>query len=146
MATRDLRKNSIHDDGDGSWEEMDDERTNMSTMKKRVMCLMHYPEVPRRNGPVCIEKRKRFGEDKNAFLQMTTDDNLSVIFLKITRTVRGSDYSPAIELSEQKDTLLTATGETEKYSEKQANKVWLNLSIGSQGIERKRNFDINKGQ
>ena len=42
-----------------------------------------------------------------------------------TRTVRGSDYSPAIELSEQKDKV-TATGDTEKYSEKQANKVWLN--------------------
>ena len=34
--------------------------------------------------------------------------------------------SPAIELSEQKDKLVTATGDTEKYSEKQANKVWLN--------------------
>ena len=43
-----------------------------------------------------------------------------------TRTVRGSDYSPAIEVSEQKDKLVTATGDTEKYSEKQANKVWLN--------------------
>ena len=43
-----------------------------------------------------------------------------------TRTVRGSDYSPAIKLSEQKDKLVTATGDTEKYSEKQANKVWLN--------------------
>ena len=43
-----------------------------------------------------------------------------------TRTVRGSDYSPAIELSEQKDKLITATGDTEKYYEKQANKVWLN--------------------
>ena len=43
-----------------------------------------------------------------------------------TRTVRGSDYSPAIELSEQKDKLITATGDTEKYSKKQANKVWLN--------------------
>ena len=31
-----------------------------------------------------------------------------------TRTVRGSDYSPAIELSDQKDKLVTATGETEK--------------------------------
>ena len=40
-----------------------------------------------------------------------------------TRTVRGSDYSPAIELSEQKDKLVTATGDIEKYSEKQANKV-----------------------
>ena len=47
-------------------------------------------------------------------------------FLNKTRTVRGSDYSPAIELSEQKDNLVTATGDTEKYSEKQANKVWLN--------------------
>ena len=35
-----------------------------------------------------------------------------------TRTVRGTDYSPAIELSKQKDKLVTATGETEKYSEK----------------------------
>ena len=43
-----------------------------------------------------------------------------------TRTVRGSDYSPAIELSEQKDKLVTATRDIEKYSEKQANKVWLN--------------------
>ena len=42
-----------------------------------------------------------------------------------TRTVRGSDYSPAIELSEQKDQLVTATGDTEQYSEKQANKVCL---------------------
>ena len=33
------------------------------------------------------------------------------IFMK-TRTVRGSDYSPAIELSEQKDKLVTATGDT----------------------------------
>ena len=39
---------------------------------------------------------------------------------KITRTVRGSDYSPAKELSEQKGKLVTATGDTEKYSEKQA--------------------------
>ena len=41
-------------------------------------------------------------------------------YLKKTRTVRGSDYSPAIELSEQKGKLVTATGDTEKYSEKQA--------------------------
>ena len=47
-------------------------------------------------------------------------------FIGLTRTVRGSDYSPAIELSEQKDKLVTATGDTEKYSENQANKVWLN--------------------
>ena len=44
-----------------------------------------------------------------------------------TRTVRGSDYSPAIKLSEQKDKLVTATGDTENYSEKQANKVWFNF-------------------
>ena len=31
-----------------------------------------------------------------------------------------------MELLEQKDKLVTATGDTEKYSEKQANKVWLN--------------------
>ena len=49
-----------------------------------------------------------------------------------TRTVRGSDYSPAIELSEQTDKLVTATGDTEKYSEKQANKP-------------ERNSDINQG-
>ena len=47
-------------------------------------------------------------------------------YQQLTTTVRGSDYSPAIELSEQKDKLVTATGDTEKYSEKQANKVWLN--------------------
>ena len=39
-----------------------------------------------------------------------------------TRTVRGTDYSPAIELSEQKDKLVTATEDTEKDSDKQANK------------------------
>ena len=32
-----------------------------------------------------------------------------------TRTVRGSDHSPAIELSEQKDKLVTATGDTEIF-------------------------------
>ena len=39
-----------------------------------------------------------------------------------TRTVRGSDYSPAIELSEQKDKLGTATGDTEKYSKNKPTK------------------------
>ena len=43
-----------------------------------------------------------------------------------TRTVRGSDYSPAVELSEQKEKLVTAFGDTENYSETQANNVWLN--------------------
>ena len=47
--------------------------------------------------------------------------------IRKTRTVRGSDYSPAIKLSEQKEKSVTATGDTEKYSEKQANKVWLNF-------------------
>ena len=41
-------------------------------------------------------------------------------YTNLTRTVRGSDYSPAIELSEQKDKLVTATGDTEKYFEKQS--------------------------
>ena len=50
----------------------------------------------------------------------------SVCKFMTTRTVRESDYSTAIYLSEQKDKLVTATGDTEKYSEKQANKVWLN--------------------
>ena len=45
---------------------------------------------------------------------------IKIIIIIITRTVRGSDYSPAIELSEQKGKLVTATGDTEKYSEKQA--------------------------
>ena len=50
-----------------------------------------------------------------------------VLAAEETRTVRESDYSPAIELSEQKDKLVTtATGDIEKYSEKQAHKVWLN--------------------
>ena len=48
---------------------------------------------------------------------------LGCIFLAIeTRTVRGSDYSPAIELSEQKDKLVTATGDTEKYSKNKPTK------------------------
>ena len=61
---------------------------------------------------------------KIEYLLIITNTHLSAP-LKIvkTRTVRGSDYSPAIELSEQKDKLVTATGDTEKYSEKQANKV-----------------------
>ena len=42
--------------------------------------------------------------------------------LRQTRTVRGSDYSPVIELSEQKDKLVTATGDTEKYSENKPTK------------------------
>ena len=62
------------------------------------------------------------------------------LFIK-TRTVRGSDYSPAIELSEQKDKLVTATGDTEKYSEN----VWLNSVNCFQDMERKRNSDIKKG-
>ena len=53
-------------------------------------------------------------------------DNYGCSTYEKTRTVRGSDYSPAVEQSEQKDKLVTATGDTEKYSEKQANKVWLN--------------------
>ena len=57
--------------------------------------------------------------------QVVSEKSLTKISI-LTRTVRGSDYSPAIELSEQKDKLVTATGDTEKYSEKQANKVWLN--------------------
>ena len=77
--------------------------------------------------------------------EMANGDRKPCLIPIETRTVRGSDYSPAIELSEQKDKLVTATGETEKYPEKQANKVWLILSIGSQDIERKRNSDINKG-
>ena len=49
-----------------------------------------------------------------------------IFFKRKTRTVRGSDYSPAIELSEQIDKLVaaTVTGETEKYSDEQANNVW----------------------
>ena len=43
--------------------------------------------------------------------------------IRKTRTVRGSDYSPAIELSEQKGKLVTATGDTEKYSEKKLSLV-----------------------
>ena len=35
------------------------------------------------------------------------------VHIIITRTVRGSDYSPTIELSKQKDKLVTATGDTE---------------------------------
>ena len=47
---------------------------------------------------------------------------LFLVFKVLTRTVRGSDYSPAIELSEQKDKLVTATGDTEKYFENKPTK------------------------
>ena len=54
-------------------------------------------------------------EDK--FLALTREDSYqNAKSQRKTRTVRGSDYSPAIELSEQKDKLVTATGDTEKYS------------------------------
>ena len=61
-----------------------------------------------------------------------------------TRTARGSDYSPTIELSEQKDKLVTATGETEKYSDEQANKVWTQKFCLFILYEQQHNFDINK--
>ena len=71
---------------------------------------------------------------KNNVQYVDMDNFAATFFLQIsfhtytvkTRSVRGSDYSPAIELSGQKDKLVTATGDTEKYSKKQANKVWLN--------------------
>ena len=45
-------------------------------------------------------------------VQMIYNDfNYEIGFPEPTRTVRGSDYSPAIELSEQKDKLVTATGD-----------------------------------
>ena len=53
-------------------------------------------------------------------LKMFYATTVPVCICKTTRTVRGSDYSPAIELSEQKGKLVTATGDTEKYFEKQA--------------------------
>ena len=58
-----------------------------------------------------------------------------------TRTVRGSDYSPAIELSEQKDKLVTATGDTEKYSKKKSQQSLVKFCL----LVGKRNSDINKG-
>ena len=63
---------------------------------------------------------------RRIWVNKTWVDIENLLILWRTRTVRGSDYSPAIELSEQKDKLVTATGDTEKYSEKQANKAWLN--------------------
>ena len=77
--------------------------------------------------------RPKFRPNQHALVPPTIS-NIPTLFrilstqfiLNITRTVRGSDYSPAIELSEQEDKLVTVTGDTEKYSEKQANKVWLN--------------------
>ena len=77
------------------------------------------------------DRFKQLAKGPNPFLlQYTGLENISGTPRRVacciavkTRTVRGSDYSPAIELSEQKDKLVTATGDTEKYSEKQANKV-----------------------
>ena len=62
-----------------------------------------------------------------------------------TRTVRGSDYSPAVELSEQKDKLVTATGDTKNILKNKPIKSGYILFIGSQDIEQKQNSDINKG-
>ena len=68
--------------------------------------------------------KDRTGMCKNNVQYVHKDNFAATFFLQIsfqtytvkTRTVRGSDYSPAIELSEQKDKLVTATGDTEKYS------------------------------
>ena len=47
-----------------------------------------------------------FEEVDHLFMMTHIYDDTSPIFNK-TRTVRGSDYSPAVELSEQKDKLVT---------------------------------------
>ena len=63
-----------------------------------------------------------------------------------TRNVRESDYSPAIELSEQKDKLVTATGDTEKYSEKTSQQSLVKFCLLVLKIlSEKQNSDINKG-
>ena len=74
---------------------------------------------------------------------------------EITRTVRGSDYSPAIALSEDKDIFSNCDATLQKMILYNPNIDLVNdnvytrfgsiLSICSQDIEQKLNFDIIQG-
>ena len=87
MATRDVGNDSMHDDGDGSGEEMDDETDECEysvETNNGFDALSRGPEGEWTG--VHRKKRKRFSTgsvDENAFQQMTTDDKLSVIFSKL---------------------------------------------------------------
>ena len=73
----------------------------------------------------------------------------------LTRTVRGSDYSPAIALSEDKNIFSKCDATLQKMilynpsvdlvNDNVYTKFGLNKSFCSQDIEQKLNFDINQG-
>ena len=95
---------------------------------KELELSQHYTSVSDAQWQITPESVVGSGRNLNSYKLLcmsSLPSRMKMIQLK-TRTVRGSDYSPAIELSEQKDKLVTATGDSEKISEKQANKVWLN--------------------
>ena len=63
-----------------------------------------------------------------------------------TRIVRGSDYSPASELfARLRKTMTDNNPKLDLVNVDAHKKVGQILSIGSQGIERKQNSDINQG-
>ena len=72
-----------------------------------------------------------------------------------TRIVRGSDYSPAIALSEDKDIFSNCDATLQKMilynpnvdlvNDNVYTKFGLNKSVCSQDIEQKLNSDINQG-
>ena len=69
-----------------------------------------YIQTLVKNGPVVSEKSKfQFSHANDLSPRSRNDFDLhySYTFINLTRTVRGSDYSPAVGLSEQKDKLVT---------------------------------------
>ena len=65
---------------------------------------------------------------------------------KITRIVRGSDYSPASELFSRMRKTMTGNNPKQDLVNADARKtIGKILSIRSQDIEWKRNFDNNQG-
>ena len=73
----------------------------------------------------------------------------------LTRTVRGSDYSHAIALSEYKDMFSNCDATLQKMilynpnvdlvNDNEYTKFGLNKSIRSQDIEQNKNSDVNQG-
>ena len=86
---------------------------------------------------------------------MRTHDICFRAKIRKTRTVRGSDYSPTIALSENKDIFSNCGATLQKmilYNPNVAlvnnnvyTKFGLNKSIRSQDIEQKLNSEINQG-
>ena len=68
-------------------------------------------------------------------------------FSSLTRIVRGSNYSPASELfSRVRQTMTGNIAKLDLVNVDAHKKIGQILTIFSQGIEQKQNFDINQGQ